>query len=157
MNNFHAASTGIKSLAYLRIEATDIAAWREFGLEVLGMVEGSGATEDALYLRMDEFPARLIIVPGDRDRLLQSGWETINADALRDIRSRLDVADTSYTESTAAELRERRVDEMITFEDPSGNTLEVFQGAALEHQRVVSPYGHRFVTGQQGLGHVSNT
>ena len=40
------------------------------------------------------------------------------------------------------------------FDDPSGNTLEVFHGAALEHRRVVSPYGHKFVTGEQGLGHV---
>ena len=31
------------SLGYLRIEATDMAAWREYGLKVLGMVEGSGA------------------------------------------------------------------------------------------------------------------
>ena len=35
----------IKSLGYLRIEATDVAAWREYGLKVLGMVEGSGTTE----------------------------------------------------------------------------------------------------------------
>ena len=43
---------------------------------------------------------------------------------------------------------------MIIFDDPAGNTLEVFHGAALEHRRVVSPYGHSFVTGDQGLGHV---
>ena len=55
---------------------------------------------------------------------------------------------------SAAELAERRVDEMITFDDPSGNTLEVFHGVALEHRRVVSPYGHKFVTEEQGLGHV---
>ena len=67
---------GISSLGYLRIEATDLAAWREYGLKVLGMVEGTGATDGALYLRMDEFPARLVIVPGERDRLLVSGWET---------------------------------------------------------------------------------
>lgn len=30
----------IRSLGYLRIEATDISAWREYGLKVLGMVEG---------------------------------------------------------------------------------------------------------------------
>ncbi|EUA23047.1 iron-dependent extradiol dioxygenase domain protein [Mycobacterium xenopi 4042] len=35
----------IRSLGYLRIEATDVAAWREYGLKVLGMVEGSGSTE----------------------------------------------------------------------------------------------------------------
>jgi len=30
----------------------------------------------------------------------------------------------------------------------------VFCGAALEHRPAVSPYGNRFVTGDQGLGHV---
>ena len=144
----------IRSLGYLRIEATDMAAWREYGLKVLGMVEGRGSQADALYLRMDDFPARLVIVPGNRDRLLESGWETANAEGLQDIRNRLDVEGTPYKEATAAELADRRVDEMIIFSDPSGNTLEVFHGVALEHRRVVSPYGHKFVTAEQGLGHV---
>jgi 3,4-dihydroxy-9,10-secoandrosta-1,3,5(10)-triene-9,17-dione 4,5-dioxygenase len=145
---------GIRSLAYMRVEATDMAAWREYGLKVLGMVEGKGSAPDALYLRMDDFPARLVIVPGDRDRLLVSGWETANAAELQEIRDALDHAGVPYKEGTAEQVQDRRVDELIVFEDPSGNTLEAFHGAALEHRRVVSPYGHRFVTGEQGLGHV---
>jgi len=144
----------IRSLGYLRIEATDVAAWREYGLKVLGMVEGKGATPGALYLRMDDFPARLVIVPGTHDRLTESGWECANAAGLQEIRNRLEVEGVPYEEATAAELAERRVDELIRFADPSGNTLEVFHGAALEHRRVVSPYGHTFVTGEQGMGHV---
>jgi 3,4-dihydroxy-9,10-secoandrosta-1,3,5(10)-triene-9,17-dione 4,5-dioxygenase len=144
----------IRSLGYLRIEATDMAAWREYGLKVLGMVEGKGGHPDALYLRMDDFPARLVIVPGERDRLAASGWEAANAEGLADIRVRLERAGVAYKEGSAAERADRRVDELIQFDDPSGNTLEVFHGAALEHRRVVSPYGHRFVTGEQGLGHV---
>ena len=89
----------IRSLGYLRIEATDIAAWREYGLKVLGMVEGKGTAEGALYLRMDDFPARLVIVPGEHDRLLVSGWETANAAALQEIRNRLDVEGTPYKEA----------------------------------------------------------
>lgn len=144
----------IRSLGYLRIEATDMAAWREYGLKVLGMIEGKGGHPDALYLRMDDFPARLVIVPGERDRLAASGWEAANAEGLADIRARLERAGVAYKEGSAAERADRRVDELIQFDDPSGNTLEVFHGAALEHRRVVSPYGHRFVTGEQGLGHV---
>ncbi|MET8875340.1 iron-dependent extradiol dioxygenase HsaC [Nocardia sp. CA-129566] len=144
----------IRSLAYLRIEATDMAAWREYGLKVLGMVEGKGGDPEALYLRMDDFPARLVIVPGDKDRLQVSGWETANAADLQDIRDRLDAAGVPFKEGTAQEKADRRVYDLISFEDPSGNTLEAFHGAALEHRRVVSPYGHRFVTGEQGLGHV---
>lgn len=144
----------IRSLGYLRIQATDMAAWREFGCKVLGMVEGSGACEGALYLRMDEFPARLVIEPGDTDRLLVAGWECANAAGLAEIRQRLEAESTTYREATAAELAERCVQEMIAFDDPSGNHLEVFHGVALQHRRVVSPYGHRFVTEEQGLGHV---
>jgi len=145
---------GIRSLGYLRIQAADMAAWRDYGLKVLGMVEGKGSDPESLYLRMDEFPARLVIVPGETDRLLVSGWETANAEELQDIRDRLDRAGVAYKEGTDAEKADRRVYELISFEDPSGNTLEAFHGVALEHRRVVSPYGHRFVTEEQGLGHV---
>jgi 3,4-dihydroxy-9,10-secoandrosta-1,3,5(10)-triene-9,17-dione 4,5-dioxygenase len=145
---------GIRQLGYLRIEATDLPKWREYGLKVLGMVEGRGRDPEALYLRMDDFPARLVIFPGDQDRLAQSGWETANAAELASIRHSLDAAGVPYKEGTEAELADRRVDELISFEDPSGNILEVFHGAALEHRRVVSPYGHKFVTADQGLGHV---
>jgi 3,4-dihydroxy-9,10-secoandrosta-1,3,5(10)-triene-9,17-dione 4,5-dioxygenase len=145
---------GIRSLGYLRIEATDLPAWREYGLKVLGMVEGSGADPAALYLRMDDFPARLVVFPGEHDRLAQAGWEVANAAELAEIRSRLDSASVPYKQGSPDELADRRVAELISFEDPSGNTLEVFHGIALQHRRVVSPYGHRFVTGEQGLGHV---
>jgi len=128
--------------------------WREFGLKVLGMVEGKGSTEGALYLRMDDFPARLVIVPGSQDRLQASGWEAATEAELDEVAKRLASAGVAYVEGTAEDLAERRVTGLIRFDDPSGNTLEVFHGAALEHRRVVSPYGHRFVTEEQGLGHV---
>jgi 3,4-dihydroxy-9,10-secoandrosta-1,3,5(10)-triene-9,17-dione 4,5-dioxygenase len=144
----------IRSLAYLRIGATDVAAWRDYGLKVLGMIEGKGTNPDALYLRMDDFPARLVIEPHDTDHLLVSGWETANAGDLQSVRDNLSAAGVPFKEGTAEQIADRRVDEMIVFQDPSGNTLEAFHGAALEHRRVVSPYGHTFVTGEQGLGHV---
>src|ERR1700755_565168 len=98
----------IRSLGYLRIEATDMAAWREYRLKVLGMVEGKGATEGALYLRMDDFPARLVIMPGEHDRLAEAGWECANAEGLQEIRNRLDVEGTPYKEATAGDLAEQR-------------------------------------------------
>lgn len=145
---------GIRSLGYLRIEATDMEAWREYGLKVLGMVEGYGSDPDALYLRMDEFPYRLVIFPGESDRLAQAGWEVAHAEELQEMRERLDAHGVAYKEGTADQLAERQVDELISFGDPSGNTLEIFHGIALQHRRVVSPYGHSFVTGEQGMGHV---
>ncbi|MBF6144514.1 2,3-dihydroxybiphenyl 1,2-dioxygenase [Nocardia sp. 852002-20019_SCH5090214] len=144
----------IRALGYMRIEATDVAAWREYGLKVLGMMEADGPNPDALYLRMDDFPARLVIVPGEKDRLQVSGWEVTDAPGLQRLRETLTKADVAFEEGTKDELAERRVEGMIRFQDPSGNTLEAFYGAQYLARRFVSPYGHKFVTAEQGLGHV---
>ncbi|RDI47202.1 iron-dependent extradiol dioxygenase HsaC [Nocardia mexicana] len=144
----------IRALGYMRIAATDVAAWREYGTKVLGMMESDGPDSEALYLRMDEFPARLVIVPGESDRLLVSGWEVTDGPGLQQLRETLTKADVPFTEGTAEELAERRVEGMIRFEDPSGNTLEAFYGMQYLARRFVSPYGHKFVTAEQGLGHV---
>jgi 3,4-dihydroxy-9,10-secoandrosta-1,3,5(10)-triene-9,17-dione 4,5-dioxygenase len=144
----------IGSLGYLRIESADVAAWREFGVRILGMTEGRGPEEGALYLRMDDFPARLVIVPGERDRVLATGWEVADAAALAAVRQALAEAGVAAKAGDPGELSARRVGEMLRFDDPAGNAVEVFCGAALEHRPAVSPYGNQFVTGDMGLGHV---
>ena len=144
----------IRSLGYLRIESADVAAWREFGVRILGMVEGRGPEEGALYLRMDDFPARLVIVPGARERLVASGWEVADAGELAAVGHALADAGVAVKAATPEELAARRVGEMLRFDDPAGNAIEVFCGAALEHRPAVSPYGNQFVTGDMGLGHV---
>lgn len=146
--------TGIGSLGYLRVESADVAAWREFGVRVLGMVEGRGPDSGAVYLRMDDFPARLVILPGERDRLLASGWEVPGERDLAELGQALHKAGVAVQSGTTAEVADRRVARLLRFDDPAGNALEVFCGAALEHRPAVSPYGNRFVTGDMGLGHV---
>jgi 3,4-dihydroxy-9,10-secoandrosta-1,3,5(10)-triene-9,17-dione 4,5-dioxygenase len=144
----------IASLGYLRIESADVPAWRDFGTRVLGMTEGRGPDPDALYLRMDEFPARMVILSGEHERLLASGWEVPGEPELGEVARALDEAGVAAKAGTAAELAERRVGQLLRFDDPSGNALEVFCGSALEHRPVVSPYANRFVTGPMGMGHV---
>jgi 3,4-dihydroxy-9,10-secoandrosta-1,3,5(10)-triene-9,17-dione 4,5-dioxygenase len=144
----------IRSLGYLRIESADVAAWREFGTRVLGLTEGRGPEDGVLYLRMDDLPARLVIVPGDRERLLASGWEVADAAALAAVRRALAAAGVPVKDAAADDLTTRRVGELLRFDDPAGNPIEVFCGAALEHRPAVSPYGNQFVTGDMGLGHV---
>jgi 3,4-dihydroxy-9,10-secoandrosta-1,3,5(10)-triene-9,17-dione 4,5-dioxygenase len=144
----------ISSLGYLRFSSADVAAWREFGVKVLGMTEGRGPEAGALYLRMDDYPARLVIVPGSSEQLLASGWEVRDAAALAAVGRALADAGVPYKAASDSELAARRVGAMLTLEDPDGQPLEVFCGAALEHRPAVSPYGNRFVTGDMGLGHV---
>ena len=103
---------------------------------------------------MDDFPARLVIVPGSRDRLLATGWEVADAAALAAVRLALADAGVAVKAGDPDELAARRVGELLRFDDPAGNAVEVFCGAALEHRPAVSPYGNQFVTGDMGMGHV---
>lgn len=143
-----------KSLGYITISTDEIERWRHFAYGVLGFAEGSGPDPTALYLRMDERAARIVLVPGDTERVLAVGWEVRDGAALRRLKSVLDGAGIAFKELSRREADARRVEEVITFEDPAGITLEVFHGAVLDHSPVVTPFGARFVTGDQGLGHV---
>ncbi len=144
----------ISSLGYLRISSADPGAWRESGTKVLGMTEGRGPDPEAVYLRMDDFPARLVIVPGRAERLLATGWEVRDEQTFAEVARVLDAAGVPVKHGDAAELADRRVGHLLHVDDPSGNALEVFCGAALDNRPSVSPYGTAFVTGDQGLGHV---
>jgi 3,4-dihydroxy-9,10-secoandrosta-1,3,5(10)-triene-9,17-dione 4,5-dioxygenase len=144
----------ISSLGYLRISSADPGAWREFGTKVLGMTEGRGPDPEAVYLRTDDFPARLVIVPGPAERLLATGWEVADEQTQAEVARALDAAGVPVKYGDSAELADRRVGQLLHADDPSGNSLEIFCSAALDNRPSVSPYGTAFVTGDQGLGHV---
>lgn len=144
----------IKSLGYVTVQATDMPRWRQFAFDVLGFAAGGGPDPDSLYLRMDERAARIIVTPGDTDKIVTVGWEVRDAADLNEVKRTLEAAGTPYKELSLAEADSRRVEEVIAFEDPAGTSLEVFHGAVLDHSPVVTPFGARFVTGEQGLGHV---
>jgi 3,4-dihydroxy-9,10-secoandrosta-1,3,5(10)-triene-9,17-dione 4,5-dioxygenase len=144
----------LKSLGYITISTADIDRWRQFAFGVLGFAEGKGPDPSALYLRMDERAARIIVVPGETDRVINVGWEVRDRAALRRVKTALDGAGVPFKQLSADEVDARRVEEAITFEDPAGTTLEVFHGAVLDHSPVITPFGAKFITGSQGLGHV---
>ena len=146
--------TDLKSLGYITISTNDIDRWRQFAFGVLGFAEGKGPDPSALYLRMDERPARLIVVPGETDRVLTVGWEVRDHPGLQRVKAALDRAEVWFKQLSAEEAELRGVEQGITFEDPAGTKLEVFHGAALDHSPVITPFGAKFVTGDQGLGHV---
>ena len=144
----------IKSLGYVKVQTADIERWRRFAFDVLGFAEGNGPDESALYLRMDERAGRIIVVPADTDRIVTIGWEVRDHAALESVKAALNTAGVPFKQLTQDDADARRIEEGIAFDDPAGNAMEVFHGAVLDHSPVVTPFGARFVTGDQGLGHV---
>ncbi len=144
----------LKSLGYITISTADMDRWRRFAFDVLGFAEGKGPDPAALYLRMDERVARLVVVPGETDRVVNVGWEVRDRAALRRLMATLDGAGVAFKQLSPDEADARRVEEVIAFEDPAGTALEAFHGAVLDHSPVITPFGAKFVTGDQGMGHV---
>lgn len=144
----------LKSLGYITVSTNAIDRWQHFAFGVLGFAEGKGPDSSALYLRMDERAARIIVMPGETDRVITIGWEVRDHAALERVKAALDHAGVAFKQLSVDEAEARRVEEVITFEDPAGTTLEVFHGPVLDHSPVITPFGAKFVTGDQGLGHV---
>ena len=72
----------IKSLGYIQVQTNDIDRWRTFAFDVLGFARDAARTDSALYLRMDERAARIIVTPGDTDEVVTIGWEVRDRPAL---------------------------------------------------------------------------
>ena len=144
----------IRSMGYARVASTNLDDWKQFAGKVLGLAEGRGPNPDNLYYRIDEVSARLVVFPSDVDQLDCVGWELADHDALQAAREHLTKAGVETTEGSAEELAERRVQELVRFSDPFGNVFELFHGITYESRPVVTPYAAKFVTGDQGMGHV---
>lgn len=145
----------IKGLGYLRVQTADLERWRTFAIDGVGFAQGSGRFGDeALYLRMDEREARLLVLPGPDDRALAVGWEVRDQFALGRVAERVRAAGVEVTALGIEDSFQRAAEEVITFADPGGTSVEVFFGPILDHSPVVAPYGSRFVCGPQGMGHV---
>ncbi|MDN5892804.1 MAG: VOC family protein [Nocardioides sp.] len=146
--------TDIRGLGYLKVQSQDIPRWRELTVDCLGMQEVEGPNEGALHLRMDERASRMIVVPGDSDKVLAVGWEVRDQFALASVGRSIEAAGVAVKVLTQKECDERRFEAGIRFDDPAGTPVEVFFGPVLDHSPVITGHGQSFVTGSQGLGHV---
>ena len=146
--------TELRGLGYLEIQTKDVDRWRELTVDALGFAVGSGPDPDALYLRMDERRARLVVVPGDSDRVRVVGWEVRDQFALAAVGRRVEASGTAVKVLSQAECDHRGVEQAIAFDDPAGTPVEVFFGPLLDHSPVLTGHAQQFVTAAQGMGHI---
>ena len=144
----------VRSLGYVRLESTDLDAWKVFGGDFLGMMQVDGADPDSLYFRMDHYPARFVVAPGPESKMTAMGFEVLNARDLEHVVEAVEGAGIKVTRGNEAECAERRVTGFARFDDPGGNPVELFYGPIFDHVPVHMPTVSAFVTGDQGMGHV---
>jgi 3,4-dihydroxy-9,10-secoandrosta-1,3,5(10)-triene-9,17-dione 4,5-dioxygenase len=144
----------IHSLGYLRLEATDLDAWRTFAGDFLGLMPVAAPDDDSLRYRMDYYPPRLVVAPGADNRATAIGFEVLNERDLNRTVAAVEDAGIKVVAGTDDECKERRVTGLARFDDPGGNPIELFYGPVLDHVRVQLPTVSEFVTGDMGMGHV---
>ena len=147
--------TGVNQLGYLVLGVSDLAAWRGLASGVLGMELVPGDTRSTSYLRMDEHAHRIELRNDGTDDLQTIGWEVPDAPALHAVARRLERAGVRVKPGTRDEADQRRVVELIRFQDPAGISTEVYYGPPLNHppfhpSRPITG----FKTGTMGLGHL---
>jgi 3,4-dihydroxy-9,10-secoandrosta-1,3,5(10)-triene-9,17-dione 4,5-dioxygenase len=151
----------VSASGYLRIGATDVDAWMEFGTGVLGLMDaqrddGAGAR----FLRMDEHPFRFMIEPAQTDGLIATGLEFPTREAWQRTCEALEEAGHIIEAGSADEAKRRCVTAFVALKDPSGNTIELYWGRELDYSPLVSPQGvPGYVTNYQqpgdlGFGHL---
>jgi 3,4-dihydroxy-9,10-secoandrosta-1,3,5(10)-triene-9,17-dione 4,5-dioxygenase len=147
----------VMACGYVGVRSSDLAAWRAFAADGLGLQVAAQSDADRLLLRIDERTWRISVEPGD-DGVAYIGWEVGTPAALAALEKRLVAAGVEVRrDDKLAALR--MVDELLTCVDPGGNNLELFCSARVAEDPFVSPHGARFVTtdrapGDLGFGHV---
>lgn len=145
--------SAIQALGYIGFEVSDLGAWRRFAEGQLGL-QWAERADGTVDLRMDNYATRIRLHEGARDDLAYVGWEVRDQSALDDLADWLKALGIAVSR-VSQEAADRRVHELIRFQDPEGNVHEAFYGPLQKtDDPFVSPAGFSFKTGQQGLGHV---
>ena len=143
----------IRGLSYFVAESRDPVQWQRYAQDVLGMMV-SEAPAGGVYVKMDERPFRMLIVPGGESRYLASGWELASEKAFNAAIEVLDQADVNWRLGTPEQCDQRGVQALLHVTDPSGNRHELSWGHRSDCQPFISPQGvPGFITGDMGLGH----
>jgi 3,4-dihydroxy-9,10-secoandrosta-1,3,5(10)-triene-9,17-dione 4,5-dioxygenase len=143
----------IRGLAYVVAESTDLGKWKTYAEEVLGMMT-QPSPDGGLYVRMDDRNYRFAVQPGARDCYIASGWEVLNKAGFDAALQVLVNAKVEHRIEDAAFCAKRRVQQLVSFNDPSGNRHEISWGFKSDFTHFASPAGvARFITGAIGMGH----
>lgn len=144
----------LQALGYIGVRSTHLDDWSDYATGLLGM-QAADSTKGTRAFRMDDRKQRLVVSTEPGDTIGCIGWEVADRAALDRLAARLDAANVRVTRGTRVLADERRVADLILFDDPIGNRLEAFYGAEIATDRFKPARAiSGFKTGPLGMGHV---
>ncbi|MFL6949954.1 MAG: VOC family protein [Xanthobacteraceae bacterium] len=144
----------VQALGYVGIRAKGLDDWAAYGSRLLGL-QRIDKSRSTLAFRMDDRKQRIIVDADGGDGIGFFGWEVADAAALDTLAARLEQNGVTIARGSAALADERRVKELIVFNDPVGNRLEAVYGSETTSDPFLPGRSiSGFRTGPLGLGHV---
>ncbi|MBO6895296.1 MAG: VOC family protein [Roseibium sp.] len=143
----------INALGYLGVRSDRLDDWGDFAGKLLGMqrIDRGGK---ALAFRMDDRQQRLLVSDEPGETLAFMGWEVEQRDDLQTYAARLERYGTRVNPGGRDLCDRRFVKDLIWFEDPCGNRIELFHGPMIASDPFVPGRPiDGFMTGPLGMGH----
>jgi 2,3-dihydroxybiphenyl 1,2-dioxygenase len=143
----------ITALGYIGVRSDKLDDWTDFAGKLLGMQKidrGPGA----LAFRMDDKAQRLIVSDEPGETLAFMGWEVEHQADLDAYAARLEAAGVRVRRAPATLADRRFVEDLIFFDDPMGNRVELFWKPMVASDPFVPGRPITgFNTGPMGMGH----
>lgn len=143
----------ICALGYLGVRSDNLDDWSEFACSLLGMQKVDAGGQN-LSFRMDDRKQRLVVANEPGDALSFMGWEVETAEDLQHYAAKLDAANVAVRPGSRDLADRRFVEDLIEFDDPAGNRIELFHRPMIASDPFVPGRPHSgFKTGTLGMGH----
>jgi len=144
----------VQALGYVGIRAKGLDDWAAYGTRLLGL-QRIDKSRSTLAFRMDDRKQRIIVDADGGDGIGFFGWEVADAAVLDALAARLELNGIMVARGSAALADERRVKDLLVFNDPVGNRLEAVYGSETTSDPFLPGRSiSGFRTGPLGLGHV---
>lgn len=146
---------GVIEAGYARFGVSNLEEWKTFARDILALevVDTAGGAS----LRMDYWHHRIILEEDGSDDLLAAGLRVAGREEFMAMQQTLTDSNVEFELGDQALRDARQVLEILSLQDPAGNSLEIFHGPRVDAHQPFHPgrrmHG-RFLTGSGGIGHM---
>ena len=139
----------VTELGYVGLGVKDLAEWKRFAAEIVGLEVSDEGEAGRSYLRMDYWHHRILLDEDGADDLKVLGFRVAGAEEFQGMAEQLSEAGVAVEIASPAAADDRRVLELMTLEDASGFPIEIFHGPQVQADRRPRPQDARLQATQR--------